>query len=52
MSSAITLMEASRYANENLVDFLMPKVATVSTVAIHRITVFTNGLLGVHMLWT
>ena len=35
MSSAITLMEASRYANENLVDFLMPKIATVSTVAIH-----------------
>ena len=39
MSSAITIMEASRYANENLVDFLMPKVATVRTVdPLHRTT--------------
>ena len=32
MSVAITIMEASRYANQNMVDFLMPKVATVRTM--------------------
>ena len=52
MSVAITIMEASRYANQNLVDFLMPKVATVRTCTQNDITPVVVTVHFGHMLYT